>query len=916
MQSSQEKYRAIFDTVSDAIIICDPETGRVLEVNQGMCEMFGYTPEEAQRLHLAALWSGATGEEGGLTVKGGTGSAQLWEIEARDRGGQSFWVEAHVRPAVLDGRERMVAVLRDIQARKRAEITRRKQGEEALGKSEAKYRTLVEQIPAITYICALDNLFSSFYISPQIQITLGFTPEEWQADPDMYKKQIHPDDRDRVLSELILSYSQGGPFLAEYRMLAKSGRVVWVRDESRAVYDRDGRPLFTQGVVMDITARQETEEALQAANNKLRTLVEASPLAIIAVDPEGRVMSWNPAAELILGWPQEEVMGRPVPQVLNRKKSREIIQRGLQGESMRGIERRVKTKAGMEIDILLFTGPLFDTRGNITGVVGVLEDITARKLAEAAAERIRRQQEAILSNIGDVAWLKDKECRYLTVNETFSRACGLKLEEVMGQTDLEIWPPDLAEKYRADDQEVMRTGKKKRLEEPLVTKNGNLVWVETIKSPIFNDRNEVVGTTGIARDITERRQMEETLRQVSRALKAITECHQAMLRASQEPELLQEICRIIVEVGGYRMAWVGLAEHDARKTIRPVSQEGFDEGYINQLHLTWADGKRGQGPTGTAIRHGKPAICRDTQVDPKFAPWREEARKRGFASVLALPLMDSQTFGALTIYAVEPHAFDDEEINLLVGLANDLAYGITALRARADHRRAEEALKDSEQKLRLLASQLLSVQERERRRVARELHDELGQALTVLKIHLAAIEDKLPKNQPALQRNCEQLLDYIDGVIENVRRLSWDLSPSILEDLGLSASLGYLIDEISRNNQMQDAVKMDQVDHLFSAETQINIYRIFQESLTNIVKHAHASQLAVDIHRQDNKVVFQLRDNGVGFDKIQALSREVSQKSLGLTAMKERALMANGTLDIWSRRGKGTQVTFTIPIDK
>ena len=109
-----------------------------------------------------------------------------------------------------------------------------------------------------------------------------------------------------MLSELILSYSQGGPFLAEYRMLAKSGRVVWVRDESRAVYDRDGRPLFTQGVVMDITARKETEAALQEANNRLRTLVEASPLAIIAVDREGRVMSWNPAAELILGWPQEE----------------------------------------------------------------------------------------------------------------------------------------------------------------------------------------------------------------------------------------------------------------------------------------------------------------------------------------------------------------------------------------------------------------------------------------------------------------------------------------------------------------------------------------------------------------------------------------------------------------------------------
>ena len=140
---------------------------------------------------------------------------------------------------------------------------------------------------------------------------------------------------------------------------------------------------------------------------------------------------------------------------------------------------------------------------------------------------------------------------------------------------------------------------------------------------------------------------------------------------------------------------------------------------------------------------------------------------------------------------------------MLLGLANDLAYGIMALRGRAEQRRAEEALKESEQELRRLASQLLSIQEKERRRVARELHDELGQALTVLKINLVAIEDKLAPDQQHLKASCEHMLSYIDTVIENVRRLSWDLSPSSLEDLGLSAALGYLVDETCRNHNMQ-----------------------------------------------------------------------------------------------------------------
>ena len=125
---------------------------------------------------------------------------------------------------------------------------------------------------------------------------------------------------------------------------------------------------------------------------------------------------------------------------------------------------------------------------------------------------------------------------------------------------------------------------------------------------------------------------------------------------------------------------------------------------MQTLKVSWADVERGRGPVGTAIRTGKPAITRDTKTDPGFAPWREEAARRGYASVLALPLplANNQPFGALAIYAAEVNAFDDEEINLLIGLANDLAYGIKALRAGAERRRAEEALRESEKKYRSL----------------------------------------------------------------------------------------------------------------------------------------------------------------------------------------------------------------------
>ena len=185
------------------------------------------------------------------------------------------------------------------------------------------------------------------------------------------------------------------------------------------------------------------------------------------------------------------------------------------------------------------------------------------------------------------------------------------------------------------------------------------------------------------------------------------------------------------------------------------------------------------------------------------------------------------------MYPTEPNAFDDEEINLLLGLANDLAYGIMALRGRAEQRRAEEALKESEQELRRLASQLLSIQEKERRRVARELHDELGQALTVLKIHLVAVEEQAGgRISGTLKASCEQMLARIDTVIENVRPPV--LGPESLE-LGRSgpapAALGYLAGRDVPYSVCNVTVAMDEIDQLFAPEIQMNIYRIFQELL-------------------------------------------------------------------------------------
>ena len=192
------------------------------------------------------------------------------------------------------------------------------------------------------------------------------------------------------------------------------------------------------------------------------------------------------------------------------------------------------------------------------------------------------------------------------------------------------------------------------------------------------------------------------MRRSNRELRAISNCNQTLLRATDEQSLLEEICRIVCEEAGYRVAWVAYAEHDEAKSVRPAAWTGTEEGYLANLGITWADTQHGWGPTGTAIRSGKSCCIQDFATDPRMATWRESAVLRDFRSGIALPLKDEHgdAFGSLTIYSEQPNAFTSEEIRLLEELAADLAFGIVTLRSRAARQRAEETLREGETRFR------------------------------------------------------------------------------------------------------------------------------------------------------------------------------------------------------------------------
>jgi PAS domain S-box-containing protein len=201
-------------------------------------------------------------------------------------------------------------------------------------------------------------------------------------------------------------------------------------------------------------------------------------------------------------------------------------------------------------------------------------------------------------------------------------------------------------------------------------------------------------------ELEERKKREAELQTTARALRLISGSNLTLVRLTDETTVLNEVCRIAVEVGGYKMAWIGFAEQDVRKTVRPVAHAGFAGGYLESLNITWADEPQGRGPGGTAIRTGKPCVVRHIHEDTRFAPWRAEALRLGFQSMVALPLrVENRSFGFLAIYDVEPDGFDDGEVKVLTELANDLAFGITVLRTRAERDRALADLSESQRKL-------------------------------------------------------------------------------------------------------------------------------------------------------------------------------------------------------------------------
>jgi PAS domain S-box-containing protein len=327
--------------------------------------------------------------------------------------------------------------------------------------------------------------------------------------------------------------------------------------------------------------------------------------------------------------------------------------------------------------------------------IDITEEMVVRKELEDS-EQLHRTL-VTMTALGFAKFDADGKCVY--VNDRLVGLTGLSRQRFLEGGWADAVHPDERQQARTAMRRAIRDGTPYREELRVVnSKDGTVKWVLSQAIPQTVAGGAVVAWAAIVTDITDHKLHEIALERVNRVLKTLNQGNEVLVRASDEDELFARMCQVIVETGGYRMAWVGLPEANDARTVRPVAHAGFEEGFLSLSPITWNDELWGDGPTGLAIRTGLPQVVDDTYITTAVAaPWRGPAVNRGYRSAIALPLRNGAgVFGCLTIYSMNPNAFTADETALFVDLANDLAYGVSAIRERRRRQEIERQLQQSQ----------------------------------------------------------------------------------------------------------------------------------------------------------------------------------------------------------------------------
>ena len=432
-------------------------------------------------------------------------------------------------------------------------------------------------------------------------------------------------------------------------------------------------------------------------------------------------------------------------------------------------------------------------------------------------------------------------------------------------------------------------------------------------------------------EVAERTRAEAELQRLNRAWRVRNACNLAVSRCGDEIGLLEDVCRAVVDEGGYRLAWVGYAENDAAKSIRPVARAGEGQRYLKDLVATWGEGVHGLGPAGTSIRSAQPVVCNRVSSDPHFAPWSARAEENGLKSSVALPLKaDGRAIGALNVYSIEPDAFDEKETELLEQAAGDLMRGVTLLRARIERQKAEEALKKTAAELSRVAR--VTTMGELTASIAHEVNQPLAAVVTNANAcmrWLSAEPPNFDEARDALRRisrdgnRASDVIARIRAVLsksEPVAKLV-DFNDVVHEIVGLTQSEAERRGAVLKTDLASDlpAVKADrgQMQQLL-----LNLVINALDAMNAVTDRPRVVRIRTKV-REEKSILVAVEDSGVGVDPDQAphlfdAFYTTKPEGLGMGLSISRSIVETHGGSLWAtpNEGPGATFQFTLPAEE
>ncbi|MBM2840656.1 MAG: hypothetical protein HW412_1184 [Bacteroidetes bacterium] len=642
---------------------------------------------------------------------------------------------------------------------------------------------------------------------------------------------------------------------------------------------------------------------VKQVEDKYTRIVESVIEGIIAADTDGRIKFVNARAVHILGYPESFISGRSVLTFIkdesSRKKMSALLVRWKPTPSP--IEIQFVHKNGGPLWALVNANVSQGENGAIDGVVLLITDISERKRAEQALRESEQSYRILVERMNEGLLKVDEEDRIQFVNDAFCAIVGYARGELIGRVASEVFLSAEGAELISEKHALRRQGIADTYELRLTKKSGELIWARVSGAPVMDGVGNVVGSIGVHTDITMQKEADEELLRRYEMISAMQHLSSVLVQSLHLNRRLEAALNTVTDVMKFDGGTIFMFD-EGRKELVLQHQRGLPNAVVERIRR-WPVGV---GVIGRVAVTATAAFIEDARDEPEIdQKIREMAGLSGIAHV---PLESkAEVLGVMTLFYHHPHKFTENERLMLQTFGKQIGIAL-------ENARLYETARERERENRLLSIELVKVQEDERRRFARELHDGLSQVLTTLKIKTELVTKNFHSDPAEAERHLKDVLTLADEAQAETKQVAYDLRPAILDDFGLKAAIAALASGFERGTGVATEFIAPIPDVRFESLLESSVYRIVQELLANVAKHAAATRISIQMLMREDTLVIEVADNGRGFDSSKDGVAAHAGPHFGLRNIRERVEFFGGSFRTESHQGRGMEVMIELPV--